>query len=117
MARKPVSYLAGSVLLGTAIGAVVGLLAAPKSGRELRKTVQKSVDDARKLANDARQRVDEVRRTLPERLAELPQRASEQIGRLPGAFKWNRAADSDTKETGTHVTVDDEHASGPPPVP
>ncbi|MEB3328859.1 MAG: YtxH domain-containing protein [Candidatus Sericytochromatia bacterium] len=45
MAKKPASYLAGSMLLGTAIGAVVGLLTAPVAGRELRGKLRRKVAD------------------------------------------------------------------------
>lgn len=65
MARKPVSYLASSVLLGTAIGAVVGLLAAPKSGTEIRTNLRKTL---REGAERARKNVEEAGRSLPARL-------------------------------------------------
>jgi gas vesicle protein len=96
---------------------LVGLLAAPKSGEELRKTVRKSVDDARQLATNTRQRVDEVRRALPDRLAELPQRASEQFARWPEVFKRQREHSPDASGGGTHVTVDAEHSGDAPPSP
>ncbi|HEY9643042.1 MAG TPA: YtxH domain-containing protein [Coleofasciculaceae cyanobacterium] len=42
----------GGVLLGTAIGAVAGLLLAPKSGRETRQLLKKSADALPELAED-----------------------------------------------------------------
>src|SRR5690348_9349210 len=41
MARKPVSYFAGSVVIGTVIGALAGLLAAPMSGAAARGELQR----------------------------------------------------------------------------
>lgn len=46
MSKRPLSYLAGSMLLGTAIGAVAGLLAAPRSGKALREDLVKRAQDA-----------------------------------------------------------------------
>lgn len=42
----------GGVLLGTAIGAVTGLLMAPKSGRETRQLLKKSADALPELVED-----------------------------------------------------------------
>ncbi len=42
----------GGVLLGAALGAVAGLLAAPKSGRETRQVLKKSADAVPELVED-----------------------------------------------------------------
>ena len=42
----------GGVLIGTAIGAITGLLLAPKSGRETRQLLKKSADALPELAED-----------------------------------------------------------------
>lgn len=107
MARKPVSYLASSVILGTAIGAVVGLLAAPKSGGDLRRTL-------RERALDARERMGKVSHDLPERLRALPKGGLERFTKLPKALRRNKAA---TGEVGTRVTVEGEHAVDPSEAP
>src|SRR3989440_12908861 len=41
------------LLCGTALGAAVGLMFAPKAGSELRQTLYESTDDIRKKAYDA----------------------------------------------------------------
>jgi gas vesicle protein len=45
------SFLAG-LLVGTALGTVTGLLAAPRSGRETRKLIRKSADALPELVED-----------------------------------------------------------------
>jgi hypothetical protein len=92
VSRKPVSYLAGAAVLGTAIGAVAALLASPKTGPELRKTLKKSADDLGRLAGDAG-------RAIPERLASIPAKGREAIERLR-----RRGEEPPTQ---TRVTVDD----------
>ena len=42
----------GGVLIGTAIGAITGLLLAPKTGRETRQLLKKSADALPELAED-----------------------------------------------------------------
>jgi uncharacterized protein YcfJ len=69
MARKPVSYLAGSMIVGTAIGALVGMLVAPKAGRDTRKQIKTRAGEAPKY--------------LAEQLKELPGRSREAIKALP----------------------------------
>lgn len=72
MAKKPVSYLAGSMIVGTAIGALVGLLVAPKSGRDTRDQIKTRASEAPKyLANQMKElptRSREAIKALPERL-------------------------------------------------
>jgi gas vesicle protein len=96
LARKPVSYLAGAAVLGTAIGAVAALLASPKHGPELRKTFKKRASEAGQLVGDAG-------RAIPERLARLPEQGREALARL--RKKPEEAA------PGTRVTVEGEHAA------
>lgn len=68
MAKKPVSYLAGSMVIGTVIGAVVGLLAAPMSGRDARQNISKRARD--------------MSRDLPKRLGSLPNQGKDALKRL-----------------------------------
>lgn len=48
---SPGSFISG-VLLGTAIGAITGLLVAPRTGRETRQLLKKSADALPELAED-----------------------------------------------------------------
>jgi gas vesicle protein len=45
-------FLVGGFLLGTAVGAVAGLLFAPKPGRETRRIIKKSADALPEIAED-----------------------------------------------------------------
>lgn len=76
MAKKPASYLAGSVLLGTAIGAVVGLLTAPMAGRDLRGALRRRAKEAGEAGT--RQLKD-----VPRRLAGLPEAGQRLVAALP----------------------------------
>jgi gas vesicle protein len=76
MAKKPASYLAGSMLLGTAIGAVVGLLTAPVTGKELRGTLRRKVSEAG-AAGSSRLR------EMPGRLKGLPEAGQRLVAALP----------------------------------
>jgi gas vesicle protein len=52
MAKKGTGFLMGGMLVGTAVGAVVGLLFAPRSGRETRRLLKKSAEALPELAED-----------------------------------------------------------------
>jgi gas vesicle protein len=52
MSNQRSGYFWGGLLLGTAVGAVAGLLTAPRSGRETRKIVQKTAEALPELAED-----------------------------------------------------------------
>jgi gas vesicle protein len=52
MSRKPAAYLAGSVLLGTAIGTVIGLLSSSTSGRKARGVLRGRLNDTRSLLKE-----------------------------------------------------------------
>ncbi|NEQ31615.1 MAG: YtxH domain-containing protein [Leptolyngbya sp. SIO4C5] len=51
MSNKTGTFL-GGVIIGTAIGAVAGILAAPRPGRETRQLLKKSADALPELAED-----------------------------------------------------------------
>jgi gas vesicle protein len=70
MSKKPVSYLAGSMIVGTAIGALVGMLVAPKAGRDTRQQIKTRAGEAPKY--------------LAGQLKELPGRSREALKELPG---------------------------------
>ncbi len=52
MANNQSSGFLGGLLIGSALGAVTGLLLAPKAGRETRKLLRKSADALPELAED-----------------------------------------------------------------
>ena len=96
MAKRPVSYLGGAVLLGTAIGAVVGLLATPLSGKDLRGMLRKRASDAG--------------RDIPERLKEVPGRFKDVPARLrrdlPSKLKDVNGALRDAPRRGRELLAD-----------
>lgn len=80
MAKKPVSYLAGSMLLGTAIGAVVGLLASPRSGAETRAALGEQ-------AKQLRQRMPrELTKGVSAEWTRLQRRGAAAVEKLPSLF-------------------------------
>ncbi len=52
MANQRSGFFLGGVLVGTALGAVVGVLLAPRSGRETRSMLKKSADALPELVED-----------------------------------------------------------------
>jgi gas vesicle protein len=90
MAKKPVSYFAGSMIVGTAIGALVAMLVAPKSGRDTRLQIKTRASEAPKY--------------LATQVKELPGRSREAIKALPGKFarrmKGERASEAEIPGTG-----------------
>ncbi|MFW6359891.1 MAG: YtxH domain-containing protein [Chroococcales cyanobacterium] len=52
MSKKDTGYLFGGLLVGSAIGTVIGLLIAPRTGRETRQILKKSADALPDLAED-----------------------------------------------------------------
>ncbi len=52
MAKGSIGAFMGGMLVGGAVGAVAGLLAAPRSGRETRQILRKSADALPELAED-----------------------------------------------------------------
>lgn len=52
MAKKGVGVFVGGVLVGGAVGTLVGLLVAPRSGRETRQILKKSANALPELAED-----------------------------------------------------------------
>ncbi len=52
MANQRSGFFLGGVLVGTAIGAVIGVLLAPRSGRETRSMLRKSADALPELVED-----------------------------------------------------------------
>ena len=96
MAKKPSSYLAGAMVVGTAIGALVGLLVAPKSGRATRQVIKTR-------ASEAPTYLRHQLKGLPERsrlaLKGLPARVSER-------FKKGRSAQTAAERLNEQVAAD-----------
>jgi gas vesicle protein len=52
MSKRGISAFIGGIALGSAVGAVVGLLVAPRSGKETRRTLKKSAQALPEMAED-----------------------------------------------------------------
>lgn len=72
---KPVSSFITGLLAGVAIGGVIALLYAPKSGKETREQLKLKLEDLEKefknLKGKAAEKSGQVRKDLADRLAEL----------------------------------------------
>lgn len=89
MASGKSSSFLGGILIGTAIGAVAGLVAAPRSGRETRQFLRKSADALPELAEDLATSL----QLQADRLSETTLRNWEQtLMRLREAIAAGRAA-------------------------
>jgi gas vesicle protein len=80
-------------LLGGAVGAIVALLLAPKSGRELRGDI---ADAARKGADAARERAGDYYETTRERATEFYSTAAERAGELAQTARQAAARRTET---------------------
>jgi gas vesicle protein len=96
------------VLLGTAIGAVVGLLATPMSGQDLRGMLKKRAADAGRDIPDRIRDVPGAFRDVPKRgrqlLSDLPESGRRQLSRIPGFKKARRDPERPIDTTATNVT-------------
>ncbi|MFS8858984.1 YtxH domain-containing protein [Synechococcus sp. B60.1] len=87
MAENRTGAFIGGLLLGTAVGTVIGLLLAPRSGRETRRLLKKSAEALPEVAEDvagslqyqAEKLFDAAQRNLDEALLRLQQAAA--VGR------------------------------------
>lgn len=84
MSRKPVSYLAGSVVVGTLVGAVVALLAAPRAGKDVRANL--------------RARVKDLSRQVPQQIADLPRTSRDALKALPSRLRGRPAHEAPPEE-------------------
>jgi gas vesicle protein len=102
MAKKPASYLAGSMLLGTAIGAVVGLLTAPVAGKELRGTLRRRVSEASAAGSSRLKEMPRQLRDLPEAgqrlVASLPEQGRRMVARVVPGWRPVEQAEQGTGE-------------------
>jgi len=72
---KPISSFITGLLAGAAIGGVIALLYAPKSGKETREDLKQKLEDLEKefetLKGKAAEKSAQVRKGLADKLAEL----------------------------------------------
>ncbi len=100
MASKDAGAFIGGVLLGAALGSVVGLLLAPRSGQETRRILKRSVDALPGAAEDvtesAQEQIDRLmhsaRRSLDETIHKLNEaiEASRTDGVVPAPGSGNQ---------------------------
>lgn len=108
MADKSGAFL-GGVLLGTAIGSIVGLLLAPRSGRETRVLLKQSVESIPEVAEDA---ADSAHEQI-DRLVQSARRSlDETIGKLNETIEAGHAvnvavASQESNETTTPPPTDE----------
>jgi len=81
--KSGISFLAG-LLAGAAIGGVLALLFAPRSGQETRERLRQKMADIEKeldlLQGKASGKTDDIRKTIADRLAELKREIDELTG-------------------------------------
>ncbi len=81
--RSGVLYLLAGIGLGVLIGAVIGLLFAPKSGEEVRGELGQKLHDlsekVRELSHQVSERAGEVGRNLRERVSRKAHEVAEEI--------------------------------------
>lgn len=69
----------GYMIVGFGIGAVAGLLTAPKSGKQLRKDVGRRLDDAREVVESRLEEARDAMETLSKRTGEILERGEELV--------------------------------------
>jgi gas vesicle protein len=78
--RRTYTTALGFMALGLGLGALAGLLTAPKSGKQLRKDMQRKVDDAREAVETLGKRAGDLWER-GEELAEAARRKAEPVVR------------------------------------
>ena len=72
---KPISSFITGLLAGVAIGGVIALLYAPKSGKETREQLKQKLEELEKefenLKGKAKEKSGQIRKDLADRLSEL----------------------------------------------
>ena len=77
MARNNTLTAIGYMVVGLGIGAVAGLLAAPKTGKQLRKDVGRRLEDARGMVEGRLEEARDVMENLSKRTGEFWERGEE----------------------------------------
>lgn len=75
------------LLIGLGAGTLIGLLFAPKSGRQMRKELRRKYDDARETLDDWKDDAKEVAEGAMERGAELADELRDRVAPLASALK------------------------------
>ena len=75
------------LLIGLGAGTLIGLLFAPKSGRQMRKELRRRYEDARETIDDWKEEAREVAEDTLERGAELADELRDRVTPLTKTFK------------------------------
>ena len=75
------------LLIGLGAGTLIGLLFAPKSGKQMRKELRRKYDDARETLDDWKDDAKEVAEEAMERGAELADELRDRVAPLAAAIK------------------------------
>ena len=75
------------LLIGLGAGAVIGLLFAPKAGKQMRKELRRKYDDARETLDDWKDEAKEVAEDALERGQEIADELRDRVAPLAAAMK------------------------------
>jgi gas vesicle protein len=75
------------LLIGLGAGAVIGLLFAPKAGKQMRKDLRRKYDDARETLDDWKDEAKEVAEDALERGQEIADELRDRVAPLAAAMK------------------------------
>ena len=75
------------LLIGLGAGTLIGLLFAPKSGKQMRKELRRKYDDARETLDDWKDDAKEVAEDAMERGADLADELRDRVAPLASALK------------------------------
>ena len=77
MARNNTFTAIGYMIVGLGIGAIAGVLTAPKSGKQIRKDVGRKLDDAREVFENRLEGARDAMESLGKRTGEIWERGEE----------------------------------------
>ncbi|HWY56192.1 MAG TPA: YtxH domain-containing protein [Terriglobales bacterium] len=75
------------LLIGLGAGALIGLLYAPKAGKQIRKDLRRQYDDARETIDDWKDQAKEVAEDALERGQEIADELRDRVAPLAAAMK------------------------------
>jgi gas vesicle protein len=75
------------LLIGLGAGALIGLLYAPKAGKQIRRDLRNTLDDARETLDDWKVEAKEVAEDVLERGQEIADQLRDRVGPLAAAMK------------------------------
>lgn len=111
MSTKRLGLFIGGLIVGSAIGAVTGLLVAPRTGKETRQILKKSADALPELAEDLSTSV----QLQADRLSELAMRNwDETLIRLKEAIAAGLEATQRERQTLSEIEAERTSPSRPP---